>query len=283
MKKLSLFAGAVMAATLFATTGASAQTAADMVPYKGDLPAPLAFAKSNGALEVFKSFPAAGDLTGWLVQDKNSGKNIIVYTTKDREVLLAGMALDKSGKNLTSVYSEQHVPQPDYTAALAEFHKAGATVVTGSPKAKAEITVIFDPNCGFCKVMHRLVAPAVDAGELRVVYLPVAILGGDSDLKAAGILASRDPSATLHAGVEGRADASSDKALLAKVLGNTALMKKHGFTGTPGVLYKGKKGGDETVFIANGVPNISEMFQRLGINGQVDKLRADPQLARFVR
>lgn len=283
MKNRSLLAGAVMAFAMTASFGALAQAGGDLTPYKGELPVPLALAKNSGALDVFKSFPAAGGLTGWLVQDKNAGKYLVVYTTADKEVMLAGMALDKTGKNLTAAYAEQYVPQPDYSAALDEFNKQGATVVDGSAKAKAEITVIFDANCGFCKVMHKLIQPAVDAGELRVTYVPVAILGADSDLKAAGILAAKNPSAALHAAVGGRAETSNDKVLLGRIITNTALMKKHGFTGTPGVLYKGKKDGQETVFVANGVPNITEMFGKLGINGQVDKLRKDPELARFLR
>lgn len=283
MKTRSLFASVLLALAAAASFGAAAQTGAALTPYKGELPVPLELAKKSGTLDVFKSFPAAGGLTGWLVQDKNAGKYLVVYTTADKEVLLAGMALDKTGANLTSLYAEKYVPQPDYSVALEEFTRYATTVVDGSPKAKAEITVIFDANCGYCKAMHKLVQPAVDAGELRVTYVPVAILGGDSDLKAAGILAAKSPSAALDAAVEGHAETSNDKALLAKVLANTALMKKHGFSGTPGVLYKGKKDGQETVFVANGVPNINDMFAKLGINGHVEKLRADPQLARFVR
>lgn len=299
MLKRSLLASALMAVALSASFGAHAQasgssktpagankasaSAGELTPYKGELPPPLAYAKNSGALEVFKTFPAAGGLNGWLVQDKNAGKYLVVYSTKDGAVLLAGMALDKDGKNLTASYAEQYVPVPDYSVALNEFQKQATTIVVGSPNAKAAVTVIFDANCGYCKLMHKLISPAVEAGELRVTYVPVAILGQDSDLKAAGILAAKDPGAAVHAAVEGTAESSNDKALLAKVLANTALMKKHGFSGTPGVLYKGKMNGEETVFVANGVPNITDMFAKMGISGQVDKLKADPQLSKFLK
>lgn len=283
--KRSLLATAAITLALTAAFGANAQAAsADaLTPYKGALPAPLTFAKNAGSLEVYKTFPAAGGLVGWLVKDVKADKHLIVYSTKDGEVLLAGMALDKTGKNLTASYAEQYVPVPDYSIALSEFEKQGANVVVGNPKAKAAVTIIFDANCGYCKLMHKLITPAVDAGELRVTYVPVAILGGDSDQKAAGILAAKDPGAALHTAVEGRAETSTDKALLAKVMSNTALMKKHGFNGTPGVLYKGKLKGEETVFVANGVPNITDMFAKMGISGQVDQLKKDPQLSKFLR
>lgn len=304
MLKRSLLTTAVMALTLSAAVGAHAETAAkapakaagkaaakpaekaaagnQLTPYTGDLPAPLALAKSAGQLEVFKTFPAAGELTGWVVQDTQSGKNLIVYTTKDREVLMAGMALDKAGKNLTGIYAEEHIPAPDYSAALAEFNTKATTVVVGNPKAKASVTVIFDANCGYCKLMHKLITPAVEAGELRVTYVPVAILGADSDLKAAGILAAKNPGEAVHDAAEGRAAATNDKELLAKVIANTAMMKKHGFTGTPGVLYKGVRNGEDTVFVANGVPNITDMFAKMGINGQVDQLKKDPNLSKYL-
>ncbi len=266
-----------------AALGAQAAKADALKPYTGTLPAALQYAKNNGNLEVFKKFPAEGGLEGWVVQDKSSGKHIIIYSTKDGNAIIAGMMLDKNGKNLSAVYGEEHIPAPDYTEALDDFTKGAASVVAGNAKAKAEIVVVFDANCGYCKLMHKLVTPAIEAGELKVRYVPVAILGGDSDIKGAGLLASKNAHEAATAAGAGRAETSSDKALLAKVQSNTAMMKKHGFTGTPAVLYKATVKGEETVYVANGVPNINEMFSRLGINGQVDKLKQDPSLARFLR
>lgn len=267
-----------------AAMGAFAAKVEALKPYTGSLPPALAYAKTAGGLDVFKKFPAAGGLDGWVVQERASGKNIIVFSSKDGESLIAGMMLDKSGKNLSATYAEEHIPAPDYTEAIGEFKKAPGVTV-GSAKAKAEVVVLFDANCGYCKLMHKLIDPAVDAGELRVRYVPVAILGADSDIKGAGILASKNPGAAVAATVTGTAETSRDAALLAKVQANTNLMKKHGFNGTPAVLYsvKGKAGADDTVYVANGVPNITEMFARMGISGQVDKLKQDPSLARFLR
>lgn len=253
-------------------------------PYTGTLPAALQYAKTAGGLEVFKKFEAAGGLDGWVVQDKTSGKNLVVYASKDGEVLVAGMLVDKNGKNLSQAYSEEHIPAPDYSEVLSEITKDGASVLAGNPKAKAELTVLFDANCGFCKVLHKLVRPAIEAGELKVRYVPVAILGADSDTKGAGLLAAKNADEAATAAAEGKAAVSSDKALLAKVKKNTELMKKHGFGGTPVVLYQGKgPKGEDTVYVSNGVPAINEMFARLGISGQTDKLKSDPSLSRFLR
>jgi thiol:disulfide interchange protein DsbG len=279
MFKRKLLTAAILSVTALSAVAAKVEP---LKPYTGTLPAALQVAKTGGALEIFKKFPAAGNMDGWVVQDKSSGKNVIVFTSKDGEALVAGLMLDKAGKNLSTTYSEAHIPEPDYSEALAEF-KSAPSVVVGNPKAKAELVIVFDANCGYCKMMHKLVEPAVKAGELKVHYIPVAILGADSDIKGAGLLASKSPAAALDGAAAGRAETSTDKALVAKVQANTELMKKHGFSGTPVVLYSAKVKGEQTVFVSPGVPAILEMFSRLGIDGQAEKLKQDPSLARFVR
>lgn len=279
MFKRKLLTAIALSVTAMSAFAAKVET---LKPYVGALPAALKFAASSGGLEVFKKFPAAGGLDGWVVQEKASGKNIIIYSSKDGETIIAGMMLDKNGQNLSQVYSDANIPVADYSQALGEFNKAPGVTV-GNPKAKAEMVVVFDANCVFCKAMHKLLAPAVAAGELRVHYVPVAILGADSDVKGAGLLAAKDGQAALAADVDGHAATSNDKALVAKVVANTNLMKKHGFNGTPVVMYSAKDKGEETVFVSPGVPGILEMFGRLGISGQVEKLKQDPSLARFVR
>lgn len=275
----------LLSAIALSTIGLAAHAATATTPgqpYKGELPAVLQFAKGSG-LEIYNKFPAQGGLDGWVVKDQGSGKQVVIYTSADGNVMLAGMMLDKSGKNLTAEYTEQFVAPPDYSAALADFNKA-ASVMIGKSSAKAELTVAFDPNCGFCKVLHRLLEPAVNAGEVKVRYVPVAILGADSDRKSAALLESKDVMgdvSTLATG--GKAPLSTKPELLAKVQENTQLMRKHGFNGTPAVLYTAKVKGSETVFVSNGVPNMTELFERLGISGQVDKIKADPALARFLR
>lgn len=280
MKK-SIIQAAIAVAVAAVSFGATAAPET-LTPYKGKLPAVLSFAKASNGLETFKKIPVADGLDGWVVQDKQTGKHLVVFTTKDGEYLLAGMMVDKTGKNKIAELMEAHVPAPDYGQALSEFN-AAPSVVLGSKTAKAELTIAFDANCGFCKIMHRLITPAIDAGELRVRYVPVAILGADSNVKAAGVLQSKNPRAEIDAAAMGRGvTTSSDKEMLAKVSANNALMTKHGFNGTPTVLYTGKHEGDETVFLANGVPNIREMFQRLGVSGQLDVLSKDPSLSRYL-
>lgn len=277
LKRKLVVALALVASTMSMSMAASSASPNKASAPKGAIPAALQFAQKSANLEIEKEFPAAGGLKGWLVKEP-SGRHIVVYTTQDGEVLIAGMALDKAGKNLTAQYAEQYAPQVDYSPAYKAFTSEAASVMVGNSSAKAEVTIVFDANCGFCKAMHKLVQPAVDAGELRVRYVPVAIMGQDSDTKGAGLLAAKNPAEAVDS-----PDPSNDKALIGKVMSNTALMKKYGFNGTPVVMYKSKVGGPETLYVSPGVPNILEMFAKLGISGQVEKLKADPSLARFVR
>ncbi|GBG14502.1 thiol:disulfide interchange protein DsbG [Novimethylophilus kurashikiensis] len=251
------------------------------------LPPFLKSATDAGQLQVIRDFKAAAGMTGWVVKETKGGQATVIYTSADGNYTFSGMLLDKDGHNLTAKYAEDYVPKPDYTPAFKAFSAGGeaAGVTVGSPNAKAEIVVIFDANCGYCKLLHRMTKPAVDAGELRIHYVPVAILGRDSDVKGAGLLAAKDAKADADAIVSGSgAETSSDKALLAKVQNNTKLMtQKFGFNGTPVVMYKVKNGSDETLSVSPGVPSMAEMFKALGISGQLDKLKNDPELAKYLR
>lgn len=248
------------------------------------IPAALKSPQFAGSMQVVKSFPGPSGLTGWVVKENTSNRQVILFSTADNNTVMAGILMDKDGNNLSAAYGEQHIPKPDFTKVLNEINTTAATVVDGSAKAKGEITVFYDVNCGFCKLMTRILAPAVEAGELRVRYVPVAILGADSAPKAAAVLGSKDISKTIAGAAAGTADKSDDKGLLAKVAVNTDLMKKHGFSGTPAVLYKVKSGSDEKTVVSNGLPTMSELFSNLGIDPKhLDKAKADPQLQRYVR
>ena len=246
-----------------------------------NLPDVLRGAQASNNLKVIKEFTAVSGLQGWVIKDGREGKDVVIYTTEDGKVLVAGMLLDAKGENLTSKFSEMHVPKPDYTPAFNAFQKEAATVLVGDPKASAEVTVLLDVNCGFCKIFHRLVSPAIAAGELRVRYVPVGILGPTSVDKAAALLHSKDPFAFLSAAATtGAPESSGTPELVAKVKSNTEMMKRYGFNGTPAVFYKAK--GD-TLTVATGLPPMLSMFGQLGISGQVEKIKLQQDLIPYLR
>ncbi|HDR9105993.1 TPA: thiol:disulfide interchange protein DsbG [Burkholderia vietnamiensis] len=268
--------------TSFGTAGAFAATApAADAPYTGDVPAVLQHARQVGGLEVKKSFDAAGGLHGWVVKDP-SGKNVVVYTTPDNTVLLAGIALDVSGRNLSTDYASQYIPAPDYSAAFKAFSTEAASVLWGNPKAKAEMTIVTDPNCPFCQRLEAMVKKAVDDGKLKVHLVPVGFEAADSPQKAAGLLKTKDVSAYMTSDVvRGPVEQSTDPDLAAKVKANWALMAKYGFNGTPAVFYKSLDDGKLNV--SPGVPNMTELLNKLGLAEYLPALKADPNFARYAR
>lgn len=278
----SVLATAAMAASAVLAAPTFAQAKENKIA----IPPVLKAAEGYAGLTVVKDFKAAGGLQGWVVNSKAENKNIVVYTTADGQILLGGIALDKTGKNLTAEYSELHVPPPDHSAAFKDFTQEGASagVVIGAATAKAEITVLFDANCGFCKIMHGLTKPAVDSGQLRVRYVPVAILGADSGPKGAAMLATDNAGPLVDVLANGgRIQVSNDQALLSKVKANTDLMRKHGFNGTPAVFYTGTRAGKQVQMVANGVPTMSELFTALGVDGKLEQLQQDPKLRQYAR
>lgn len=270
---------AFFATLLMSSLGLAPAGAAPLVPTA------LKAQVESGKMKILRDFKAAGGLIGLVMFDKDSNETTIIYSTADGQYVLAGMLLDPEGRNLTKQYADEYLPKRDYAPAFKTFSAGGeaAAITVGSSAAKAEIIVLFDANADYSLLMHRLLKPAIEAGELRVRYVPVATIE-DADVKGAGILASRDGKALLDkiAG-GGNADQSKDKTLLDRVRNNTKLMQKYGFNGTPAVLYKAKTGDNETVTASHGVPSLLQMFKALAISGQVDKIKADPALAKYLR
>lgn len=280
------FKSTLIAMALGAATLGSGIALADSKEFDGPIPAVMEHLKGVGAgMTVVSNFDAAGGLNGWVIQDGESKEHVVVYTTQDGEVMLAGLAIDRYGNNLSAEYSEKYLPAEDHSAAFEDFTQNADAVLLGSPTAPVELTVAYDANCGFCKVFHKLTEPAIEAGEVRLRVVPVAILGSDSGPKAAGILGAKDADKAVHAAThdQGVIEKSNDTALLAKVQANTQMMRKHGFNGTPLVLYRIGDEATGTIVIANGVPAIRPMFEVLGVDGKLDELAKDPSLARFIR
>ncbi|MBK3780041.1 thiol:disulfide interchange protein DsbG [Paraburkholderia aspalathi] len=269
-------AGAFAASAPAAASGTEAA-------YSGPVPAVLQQAMIKGGLDLYKKFQAAGSLNGWVVKDRNSGKYVIVYTTTDDSVLLAGMALDTSGANLTNNYAQEYIPATDYSPAYKSFTTEATSVFWGSASAKAEVTVVMDPNCPFCQRFERMLKPAVDEGALRVRLVPVAFEAPDSGVKAAGLLATKNIKAYMDSDVvRGQVEQSSDAGLKAKVDANWSLMRKFGLNGTPAVFYMSGKGNSQTLNVSPGLPDMTEFFKKLGLDGYIAKAKAlDPQFAQY--
>lgn len=237
------------------------------------IPAPLQMAVMGG-MKIEKSFSAAGGLTGWILS-QGVGNNMVVYTSPDGQVAIAGNMLDASGKNLTKQYLDQHAPKPDYSKMWGELEKS-TWVAEGS--GKSIVYVFKDPNCGYCHLAWKALQPYVKAG-LQVRWVPVAFLAPDSYDKAATMVNAKDGEAAvaeIHAnyGKKVAVPAASAEAR-AKLEANNKLMNSWGFRGTPAMLYKDKTG------TVKAIPGMFSLSQLPEITGLPEQANNDPQLERF--
>jgi thiol:disulfide interchange protein DsbG len=243
------------------------------------LPPALAAASKTG-MKVEKSFPAVSGLTGWLLN--RDGDYSIVYSTADNQTILNGALITADGRNMTPVYTEQHVPKPDYDGLWASL-EAASTITEGAsgPNTKAVVYAFLDTNCIFCHLAWKALAPYHRAG-LQVRWVPVAFLKANSVTQAAYIMQSADPAAALqkheNAYKAGGIDPQGVKVTDAtrKALdSNSKLMKAFGFNGTPALVYKDATG---KVIAKNGMPRLSELPTILNLPRIPN---TDPELARF--
>jgi thiol:disulfide interchange protein DsbG len=275
MKK-TLLAFSLMA--LFAQ-GALAATAPQ--PSATDLPAPLVTAK-NAGMQIVTQFSAVSGLTGWVLSQ--GGQYSVVFTTPDKQTLIAGALIDPRGKNLTAVYGDKYIPKPEYSSLFPRLTNA-ASITTGTlVNPKSTVYVMVDPNCIFCHLVWEGLKPYEAAG-LQVKWVPVGFLKPTSATIAATMLAAKDPAAAFEQNETGFNDATETgglapmanvpPALAGKITANTQLMGAFGAHGTPTLVWKDAKGA---VQVKNGMPRLSELP---GITGLPAQVETSPDLARF--
>lgn len=278
MKKRALL---TLAASLV-SVGSFAQTAASPAPAVSTPAYPPALATAmRGGLKVEKTFPAISGLTGYVLN--RDGEYTVVFATPDNQTIINGALIGPDGKNLTPMYTEQHVPKPDYDGMWPSLEKA-PVVITGAKgsQVKAVIYAFLDPNCIFCHLAWKAFKPYEKAG-LQVRWLPVAFLNATSAPKAAAIMQSDDPTAALDrhetnyktGGIDPQGVAVKDDTR-AKLESNSKLMKAFGFNGTPALVYKDPRTGK--VLTKNGMPRLSELPGMFNLPAIPNN---DEELARF--
>lgn len=270
--KLSRFLFTVAA---FASVPVFAQSAP-----ASNLPPALAAATRAG-VKIEKSFPALSGMTGYVLN--RQGEYSIVYSTPDNQALVNGMLIGPDGKNMTPVYSEMHIPKPDFDGLWGSLEKS-TVIATGAKGAqvKSVVYAFLDPNCVYCNLAWKAFKPYEAAG-LQVRWVPVAFLNASSTTKMAAILQSVDPAGALDVhesrykagGVDAQGVTVKDETR-AKLEANSRLMREFGFNGTPAVVYKDAKTGK--VLTKNGMPSLRELPAMLNLPSVPN---SDPDLARF--
>jgi thiol:disulfide interchange protein DsbG len=211
----------------------------------GTIPTPLKLA-TQGGLHIDRKFPAEGGLTGWVVS-AGPTNSMVVFTTGDGKVAIAGALIDSTGENLTQKYLKEYAPKVTYNKFTAQLEKSFYAEQSPPGAVKSTIYIFVDPNCPYCHMTYRALLPYVKEG-LRIRWIIAPVLGGDGPNKAAEILSAKNPVLAFEKnessfGQKGPQSTFKVTPEMQKKLSyNTTLLSEMGFGGVPAILYVSAKG-----------------------------------------
>lgn len=213
----------------------------------------LKMLKSKG-IKVVGKFDSGTDLQGYAVTA--NGRPLTVYLLPDGKHAIIGAMLDQQGNNLSAKPLQELVLKPMWQQAWGQLEKA-SWVADGSADAERIIYMFGDANCHYCHQFWTMTRPWVEAGEVQVRHIMVAILSKSSLTKAATILAADDPSAALtknetnfdEGGITPLEEVPQE--WLNKVKANTKLLASFGLHSTPSIFYRN---ADGEVRLVKGAP-----------------------------
>ncbi|WP_028605012.1 DsbC family protein [Ottowia thiooxydans] len=153
----------------------------------------------------------------------------IFYTDAEGNYLIQGALIDTRARaNLT----EQRVEKLTALAFKDLPMKDAFTLVRGNGKRK--MAVFEDPNCGYCKRLHREFAK-IDNVTIHVFLIPV--LGDDSVDKARRVWCAKDKARTYSDWMVNNQPPASATCDTAAIERNSRLASKHGVRGTPTLIF----------------------------------------------
>ncbi|MBN6741420.1 thioredoxin fold domain-containing protein [Acidithiobacillus sp. MC6.1] len=211
---------------------------------------------THGNLHVVRTFagPGAG-ITG-VVAEAANGHKMLAWMVDDT-YLAPGPLLTADGQNLSMVEAQQQglIPKPMASSKLAQAAMQAPGFMVG--KAGPVMVVFLDPNCIFCHLLWKAIAPDVAAGKVRLKVVPTGFLKPSSFPKAVTIMMQKDPeNAWAHDETHFNVHTEEGGTVSAKVLkpriaaeihANTQLLAKSGTVATPTLIACEGKGLDPVV------------------------------------
>ncbi len=139
----------------------------------------------------------------------------------------------------------------------------------GAPMAVNVVYVFFDPKCPHCAHLWGTVKPLL--GRLKVVWIPVGILGDSSVPQGATILSAANPAEAMERNetlvLDHQPGIPVDPALgadaLAKVKANTDLLEKLGADSVPLIVYRNPRTGEHGA--VSGALETTQLAAMLGV------------------
>jgi thiol:disulfide interchange protein DsbC len=159
--------------------------------------------------------------------------NRLLYSDDSGNFIFQGALIDTRNRvNLTEARVEQ-ITAIDYKALPL---KDAFKLVKG--KGTRQMAVFEDPNCGYCKRLHRELAK-VDDITIHVFLIPV--LGDDSVDKTQRIWCAKDKAKTYTGWMLNNQPPEAATCDIAAIERNSKLASEHGISGTPTLFFPNDK------------------------------------------
>lgn len=218
--------------------------AATSAPSAGKYPAPIEALAKQG-LTIKGPLPAPPGYTGYLAD--YGGRPVPVYLLPDGKHAMVGTLFDAVGNDLTQApLSAASTPVLD--EATWQRLSEASWIAEGAKDPKRIVYVFTDTECPYCHHLWKATQPLLADGDVQVRHIMVAVIAPQSPGRAAALLDSPDPTATLHQheNAFGHSPVVPLKdvpvATLKRIQANNLLMQDLGIEGTPGIVYKDAEG-----------------------------------------
>lgn len=229
------------------------------------VPPQLQGAISAGDVSIHSEFKVSNEIRGLVL--KRGIDHFLVYETKDGNVI-EGSIIAPSGKNLTEEHTRTVLPPRDLKLAVSMMDQLGDenVVIEGPKKAKGAIYLFVDLNCGYCYYLWQATSDYVKKyPDLQLKWVPVAVLGEDSAVKAAHILADGGSLEVFSDYKKNYRKKKGDPSgMTAKgrqlTMQNNQMMRSLGYSGTPAILFVDSKG---VAGEARGMPRLKQLAEIL--------------------
>ncbi|GAB2721386.1 thiol:disulfide interchange protein DsbG [Halomonas garicola] len=228
------------------------------------LPAPVQ-ALSQQGIDIHERFDAPSGLTGYGASSPQ-GEEMAAYLTPDGDHVIVGTLMDADGNDLTEPKLDEHVRAP-LEAKTWSLLEDSHWIQDGDKDAPRIIYTFTDPNCPYCQQLWEAARPWVDAGKVQMRHIMVGILAADSPAKAATILASDDPSATLRQQKQGEAvtPSAQPEKFEEQVYANNQLFEGLGLYATPTSAYQRQTDeGSTRIERVQGMPADDALVKMMG-------------------
>ncbi|WP_164725454.1 thiol:disulfide interchange protein DsbG [Burkholderia cenocepacia] len=232
-------------------------------------PTPPLIQKSiNSGSRLVKTFPAAGGLTGYLLQT-GPREFLTAYTVPGHDdIVIMGTLLDQNGSNLSEKYKSTYSPKFDLNKFInrissSSYIKEGGT----GGETKSIVYAFVDPNCIYCHLLWKQLLPYQKIG-LTVKWIPVGIIKPDSRGKAGALIEAKNPSAAFYTMEREFSTKDESGAIVPKnnlkketeikISSNEKLFYDLGFKGTPALIYRA---GNGDLRYLQGLPKSSQLSE----------------------